>query len=324
MKRKNIFNFSLLLLLSFGQNAQAASVDSAGVAATVQGNQISETKLKKSIDYYLEKKGSAAAAIQDPNLYKKIRKEVLDVLISQQLLWTAAQKDSILTNDEEVERAFDKYQAQFENTEQFDTKLTESGFNEDSFRENLKQQLSAKKWLQEKVIDTITVSESEIHDFYQKDSSKFIEPEKARTRHILTKISPEASEEEMNAAMNRMIEIKQELDSGADFIALAIQKSQDPSAENGGDLGYFERGRLVKSYDDIAFNLAPGEVSEIFPSSFGLHIVKLVDKKPEIIHSENDMKDRIAAHILKNKAGVAVEKTITRLKQAANIEINML
>ena len=321
MKQKNIFNLSLLMLLALGQNAQAASVD---VAATVQGKEISETKLLKSMDYFLKIKGSNIAAINDPKLLEKIRGEVLDTLIGQQLLWDAAQKDSVLAKDEDVKSAFDQYQAKFESQDQFSEKLSETGFNEDSFRENLKQQLSAKKWLQEKVLDKITVTDSEIHVFYLKKISEFTEKEQVRTRHIVTKVSPKASQEEMDTAMNRMIEIKKELDMGADFIELAKQKSQDASAQNGGDLGYFERGRLVSSYDDVAFKLAPGEVSEIFQSSFGLHIVKLVDKKPETIHSEAEMKEQIAAHILKNKASAAVQETISSLKQDASIEVNLL
>ena len=319
MKYKNIFSLSLLLLLCLGQNVQAAS---AAVAATVQGHQISETKLIKSIDYYLQQKGSTVASINNPDLLKKIRAQVLDFLIDQQLLWNAAQKDNILAADEDVKSAFDQYRAKFDTSEEFSEKLTASGFNEDTFREDLKQQLSAKKWLQEKVLDEITVSESEIHDFYLNNPSQFTQKERVRPRHILTKISPDASEMDMNIAMGRMRGIKKELDEGADFIELAKKKSEDTSAMAGGDLGYVERGSLVKSFEDIAFNLAPGETSKIFQTSFGLHIVKLVDKKPAVTYSEADMKDQIATHLLKNKAAEAVEKTISGLKQEATIEVN--
>ena len=321
MKYKNIVKFSLLLLLCLGQNTQAASE---GIAATVQGQQISESKLLKSIDYYLQQKGSTVASLNDPDLYKKIRSEVLGFLIDQQLLWSTAQTDNILASDEEVNSSFDQYRAQFDSPQQFTEKLAASGFNQDSFRDDLKQRLSAKKWLQEKVLDDITVSEAEIHDFYLNNPSLFTQKERIRPRHILTKISPEAGEMDMNIAMNRMRGIKKELDEGADFIELAKKKSEDTSAMAGGDLGYVERGSLVKSFEDVAFNLAPGETSKIFQSSFGLHIVKLVDKKPAITHSEAVMKDQIATHLLKNKAAEAVEKTIISLKQQASIEINSL
>ena len=321
MKLKNIVTYSFIMMITFGQSALAGSV---GVAATVQGKDISEAKLQNSIDYYMQKQGGDIAELRDQNRYKEIRGKVLDVLIGQQLLWDAAQKDSVIALDDEVKTAFEKYQAQFENPEKFTLKLTESGFNEASFQDNLKQQMSAKKWLQEKVISTITVTETEIHEFYQKNESQFKHPEQVRTRHIVTKVSPEASEVEMQKAMTRMMVIKKELDSGADFETLAKQKSEDSSASIGGDLGYFERGQLVETYEDVAFNLASGETSKIFQSSFGLHIVKLIDKKPAVNQLESDVKNRIAAYILKNKADLAVEEKIISLKQAANIEINML
>ena len=221
MKRKHVINLYFLLLLSFGQTALAATED---VVASVQGKEISETKLQKSIEYYLQKKGSSVAAIRDPALYEKIRSTVLDDLISQQLLWSAAQKDNIIAPDNEVKSVFDKYVAKFESPQKFKDELTEVGLNEDSFREDIKQQMSVSKWLQEKVTNSVTVTKEEVHDFYQKNKSKFIEPEKVRTRHILTKISPEGSEEEMGKAMKRMQTIKQALDSGADFELLATQK----------------------------------------------------------------------------------------------------
>jgi peptidyl-prolyl cis-trans isomerase C len=321
MKLKNIVNYSLIMMMSFSQSTFAAS---AGVAATVQGKDISEAKVQTSIDYYMQSQGRDIAELSEPNRYKEIRENVLDVLIGQQLLWDATQKDNVIAQDDEVKTAFDEYRAQFENSEQFTLKLTESGFNEESFQENLKQQISAKNWLQEKVINAITVTETEIHEFYQKNESRFKHPEQVRTRHILTKVSPEATEVEMQGAMARMTAIKQELDSGADFATLAKQKSEDNSAAKGGDLGYFERGALVKTYEDIAFNLAPDETSNIFQSSFGLHIVKMIDRKPAVNQSEPDVKDRIASYILKDKADLAVEEKIMSLKQAATIEINTL
>ena len=321
MKLKKIANYSFILMMTLGQSALAGST---GVAATVQGKDISEAKLQKSIDYYMQKQGGDVAELSDPNRYKEIRKKVLDVLIGQQLLWSAAQKDSVIAEDDEVKTAFDKYQSKFESTEKFTSKLSESGFDEKSFQENLRQQISAKRWLQEKVIKDITVTEAEIHDFYKQNEAKFNHPEQVRTSHILAKVSPEATEVEMQKAMAKMTAIKKELDAGADFETLAKQKSEDSSASKGGDIGYFERGKLVKTYEDVAFNLEIGETSKIFQSSFGLHIVKLIDKEPEVIQSEADVKDRIATYILKNKADVAVEEKIVSLKQAAKIEINML
>ena len=318
MKLRNIVSCLLVITMTFGQNTFAVSL---GVAATVQGKDISEAKLQASINYYRQTQGGNEAELSDPVRYKEIRANVLDVLIGQQLLWDAAQKDRVIAPDSEVKIAFDEYRTQFQTSEQFTSRLTKSGFNEESFQENLKQQISAKKWLQLKVISTITVSDIEIHEFYLQNEARFKHPEQVRTRHILIKVDPKGTKADMRQATAKMTAIKQELDSGADFEALAKQKSEDSSAFKGGDLGYFERGGLVATYEDVAFDLAPGEVSDVFQSSFGLHIVKMIDKKPAVDQSESDVKERIAAYILKDKADLAVEEKIISLKQAATIEI---
>jgi len=142
MKLRNIASCLLVITMTFGQNTFAASL---GVAATVQGKDISEAKLQASINYYRQTQGGNEAELSDPVRYKEIRENVLDVLIGQQLLWDAAQKDSVIAPDSEVKIAFDEYRAQFQTSEQFTSRLTKSGFNEESFQENLKQQISAKK-----------------------------------------------------------------------------------------------------------------------------------------------------------------------------------
>ena len=141
MKPRIILKYCLYLLLTFGQNSIA---DSTVVAATVQGAPISESKLQTSINFYIKQQGGSEESIKDPVLYKQVREQVLDVLIGQQLLWSAAQKDSIIVEDEAVTKAFDAYQQKFEDQETFEGKLSESGFNKDSFRENLKQQKKQK------------------------------------------------------------------------------------------------------------------------------------------------------------------------------------
>lgn len=318
MKFKTIVSCLLVTMMPFGQTTLAAS---SGVAATVQGADISEAKLQTSINYYMQTQAGSEAELNDPVRYKEIRESVLDVLIGEQLLWDAAQKDSVIAPDNEVKIAFEEYQAQFDTAEQFTSRLAESGFNEESFQENLKQQISARRWLQLKVISSVTVTDAEIHEFYLQNESRFKHPEQVRTRHILIKVDPKATKPDMRQAMAKMTAIKQELDSGADFEALAKQKSEDSSAVKGGDLGYIERGDLVATYEDVAFDLAPGETSDIFQSSFGLHIVKTIDKKPAVNLSESDVKERIAAYILEDKADLAVEQKIIGLKQAASIEI---
>ena len=155
MIKNNLLPLLVVLLLSTGSAVQAAEI---GIAATVQGQEISEARLQTAIDSYLLQQGTNVGAIRDPRRYKELREKVLEVLIGQELLWQAASRDKIYADDAEVEQAFDQYRAQFEDDLSFDNKLQQGGFNRARFQQNLKQQLSVQKWIQESVPDQVELS----------------------------------------------------------------------------------------------------------------------------------------------------------------------
>ncbi len=317
MRKKCLLNILLVLLLSTGSVVHANKV---GIAATVQGKDISEAKLQISVDSYLRQQGTNTAAIRDPRRFKAIREKVLDVLIGQELLWQAAYKDKTIAGDEEISQAFRQYQANFDDEILFDIKLQEGGYDKTTFQHKLKQQLSVQKWIEEFVLKNVTVSDSEVHTFYLQNEQQFIEAEKIRARHILIRLKPEASKQERESAMNLLASIKLEIDSGASFEALAKQKSEDSSAANGGDLGYFERGQMVKPFEKAAFDLTPGEVSGVIETRFGFHLIQLMERKPPVQSEEKDQAEKIRIYLWQQKYQRAIEDAVTRLKKAALIE----
>jgi len=317
MNIKVTLSLLLISLLSAGDLVLATSI---GVAATVQGKEISERKLQFSIDSYMGQQRSGIGAIRNPKRFKAIREKVLDVLIGQELLWQAAKKDKTIADDEEISRALKQYQAQFDDEISFEIKLQEGGYNKSRFQEYLKQQLSAQKWLEIFVSKDVTVSDSEVHEFYLKNKHQFKEPEKIRARHILIQVKPQADKLERESAMKVIADIKQQIDSGADFEALAKEKSQDSSATDGGDLGYFERGQMVKPFEQAAFELTVGEVSGIVETPFGFHLIQLVERKSPVQYKEKDQAEKIRSYLWRQKYQRAVEEAVTRLKKGALIE----
>lgn len=311
-----------LLLISLLSTGDLLPANSIGVAATVEGKEISERKLQYSIDSYMGQQESGISAIRNPKRSKAIREKVLDVLIGQELLWQAAYKDKTIASDEEINRAFKQYQAQFDNEISFEIKLREGGYNKSTFQENLKQQLSAQKWLEKFVSKDVTVSDSEIHEFYLENEQQFTAPEKIRARHILIQVKPQADKLERERAMKLIADIKQQVDSGANFAALAKEKSQDSSAADGGDLGFFERGQMVKPFEQAAFELTSGEVSGIVETRFGFHLIQLVERKPPVRYEEKDQAEKIRLYLWRQKYQRAVEDAVTRLKKGALIEKN--
>ncbi len=117
--------------------------------------------------------------------------------------------------------------------------------------------------------DGLTVTDEEVAKYYEANKDAFMAPERIKAKHILVKTEEEA------------LNVKAELDKGADWDELAKKYSTDKSnATRGGDLGYFSRGRMVKEFDDVAFGLEVGKIGGPVKTQFGYHLIKVEDKKP--------------------------------------------
>lgn len=314
--------FLNLLLFSLLISSEPIFANPIGVAAIVQGEKIEEAMLQKSIDAYLQQQGTNVGAIRNPKRFKEVRKKVLDVLIGQTLLWQAAVNDKTTVEDEAIDKAYEEFMASFDSKMMFDMKLKESGYSEETFRENLRQRLSSQKWLQIFVLNQLSVNDDEVHDFYLKNQQQLSEPEQVRARHILIQVKPDAGNDEMEQAKSLLSQIKEEIRLGASFASMAKEKSQDASAPQGGDLGYFQRGQMVPPFEQAAFNLAPGEISDIVQTRFGLHLIMLEDRKAAVQYEEKAVAEKIRAFLLQDKTQQAIENAVADLKQNAVIEIS--
>jgi len=117
-------------------------------------------------------------------------------------------------------------------------------------------------------------------------------------------------------------DIEKELAGGADFAELAKAKSEDPgSKDKGGDLGYFGRGVMDPAFEKVAFSLKIGETSAPVKSSFGYHIIRVEDKKPERTPTFEEVRNDVEKRVKKDKAKPA-SVVVSELKEAAQIKIN--
>ncbi|HYD49610.1 MAG TPA: SurA N-terminal domain-containing protein [Terriglobales bacterium] len=143
----------------------------------------------------------------------------------------------------------------------------------------------------------------EIEEYYNSHQDEFLQPEQVHARHILFRTDPTASAEDKAKVRQKAEAVLAQAKGGADFVQLAQQNSEDTSnAAQGGDLGFFPRGRMVPEFEQAAFGLEAGKISDLVETNFGFHIIKVEEKRAAGAEPLEQVRDRIAKKLQKERA----------------------
>lgn len=178
------------------------------------------------------------------------------------------------------------------------------------------REIIATKYLKSKVKEP-KVSLSEAKKFFEENKNKM---ESVRASHILIMPKKPVTEQTEEAARKKASELLVRLLNGEDFAKLAKEHSDDPgNASKGGDLGFFRRGKMVKEFEQAAFNLEEiGDISKVVKTQFGYHIIKLTGSK----RGFETFKDSITERLKLEKQRNSYEDIIKKLRKEAQIETN--
>jgi len=220
-----------------------------------------------------------------------IRTQVLNSMIEEKLLYAQAKLDSVNVTDEEVNRHVD-YRIDLI-TQQYGSKERVEelyGMSVEKIKRELRD--DARKYLMAEALKrskfgNVDATRHEVESFFDsyKDSLGLI-PEKFKIAHIF--VNPKASDKVKQTARNFAKNLLDSIKAGKDFRELAKKYSEDQgSGADGGDLGFTKRGRLVPEFESVAFALRENEVSDVVESQFGFHIIQLLERKGESIHSRH-------------------------------------
>jgi peptidyl-prolyl cis-trans isomerase D len=156
-------------------------------------------------------------------------------------------------------------------------------------------------------------TEEQLKARYEANLKQYVTPEQRRARHILFKINETDDAQARSEKKNRAEEVLKMAQEGKDFAELARQNSEDATAQNGGDLGFFNQGAMVRPFDETVFQMQPGDVRGVVETVFGFHVIKLEEIRPAVTRSFAEVKDSIAAEM--NEEAVK-GLTLARAKQA--------
>jgi peptidyl-prolyl cis-trans isomerase D len=141
------------------------------------------------------------------------------------------------------------------------------------------------------------INDEELEAFYRQNYNRYSIPEQRSARHILIKTAEEDTEDILSEKRVRAEQVLELARSGEDFAELAKQYSEGPTGPRGGDLGSFTRGRMVKPFEDSAFSLNEGEISDIVETQFGFHIIKLEKIEPAYTRTLEEVKSEIETQL---------------------------
>jgi len=162
----------------------------------------------------------------------------------------------------------------------------------------------------EDIASLLETREIEARNLYDERDSEYNIPEQVRARHMLFRLDPEADEAAEKVARDKAELALTRLSTGEKFAELATELSEDVgSRELGGELGFFQRGRMVKAFEDVAFDLTAGETSGLVRSDSGFHIIRIEERKEATLRTFEDVREELAADLLRLDAADAAARS---------------
>jgi len=256
-----------------------------------------------------------------PDRRDEILRNLLDQLVVYKLLNQEAKTRGLTATDAEVDAKLQEVRKQFPTQDAFEKALKSRNMTVDGFKTDARADLSANKVMDAELATLPGPSDAEAKDFYTKNPDRFKQEESVRASHILIHVEPNADAAAKAQAKAKIEEVLKKAKSGEDFAKLAQQYSQDGSASQGGDLGFFPRGQMVPEFSNVAFSLKPGQISDVVTTQFGYHIIKVTDRKPGRVVPFEEAAPQIKQYLENEKKKAHADAFIETLKKKSKIEV---
>ncbi|MBE3138759.1 MAG: peptidylprolyl isomerase, partial [Actinobacteria bacterium] len=292
--------------------------------ATVNGARIKQNTLDTYVEFLKNQDSTSVPAENTPE-FKTFQVNILDSLIVLKVLENYADKNNFKVTQKEIDDAYQEIVKSYPSESDFEKYLVAKKISKDFLMDQVSSQVLRDKIFAD-VTKNITISDAEVKQYYDDNKETLYKvPEQIQVNHILIIFNvPEGQEltEQLKKEANDKIKAVQEkLKSGEDFAALAKSYSEDTaSKDNGGDIGLISAGQTIKEFEDAAFALKVGEVSDIVETTYGYHLIKVTDRKDEYIKDFSEVTDTIKSYLLNSMQTGEWEKFVSDLILKTNIK----
>lgn len=310
-----------LLILGLAMPWAADTLAQQVLAARVNGVGIPLDLLNRQFEELLRERNLNIARMTSPSMAKGLKREALDNLIRVELMWQEAKEAGLAVSDEDVERTIAEVRGRFRSTEAFQRRIEQSGFNEQSYRAHTRKLLSGDRYAERISQREVKVTDQDLEDFYEINPRLFRREEQLKARQILIAVPVAATAQQKEQARRRIDELALRARGGESFDELARNNSDDATRQWGGELDPFSRGQQARPFEDAAFALKPGEISDVIETPAGLHIIKLEQRIAESSVPLSDARERIREYLHKTRGKEAVEREVEQLRATRKVEV---
>ncbi|RII26769.1 MAG: peptidylprolyl isomerase [Geobacter sp.] len=289
------------------------------IVVKVNGEAITRGEVDRAMKVLLSQRQMSIDQLP-PEVRTQAEDATVEQLISAELLYQAGKKVEDKGIDKQVEEKIAQSRAKFAKPEEFAAALKSADLDEAELRTLTLKDLVINNYIEKEIATKVTITDADTKKFYDDNQDKFKQSESVRASHILCGVDDKAGPEAKQKAREKAEALLKKIKAGEDFASLAKSDSTCPSSKQGGDLGFFGHGQMVKPFEDAAFALKPGEVSGVVETQFGYHIIKLTEKKAAETLKYEDVKDKISEYLKNQKIQKDIESLLKDLRGKAKIE----
>ena len=291
------------------------------IVTRVNGDVITRSDYRKGLEQLLSDMKQQFGSDAEKQ-YRERQPDVLRDLIDQQLLLDKG-KDLGITADTELIKKLDDIRKSnnLSSMEDLEKAAEQQGVNFEDFKQQMRNGIITQQVISQEVGRKIHMTEEEEKKFYEEHKKELEQPETIRLSEILVPLAASATPEEVTAAETQAKALLKQVQGGAKFEEVAKKSSKGPSAEQGGDLGYFKRGTLAKELEDTTFAMKAGQVSDVVRTKQGFVILKVAEHHQAGVPQFNEVKGRVEEVMYYQRLQPALRAYLTKLREEAFIDI---
>ncbi|MCK5798350.1 MAG: peptidylprolyl isomerase, partial [Deltaproteobacteria bacterium] len=323
LRRVFLLGVSLCVLGGMVSFAEAKIIER--IVAVVNKDIVLLSDLQERVAPMLSRLGQLPPEQRKPRL-AELEKQILGQMVDQKLIEAQARKLKITVRDRDLELAIKDVMRKNKLTrEKLEEALRREGKSILAYKAQiLRPQLLRLKVLNLQVRPRVSVGEEEVKALYDKNLRALGVETKVRARHIFVAIPAKATKAQIASVRGKAMKILEAIKKGTDFATLAKKMSNDSvTRASGGDLGYFGKGTLPPSVEDVVFGMKKGEVRGPLRTERGFHVMKLIDRQESSARAYKEVRRRLKGQVFGKKMETATKAWLKEVRKRSYVDIRL-